>query len=284
MTPLTDEDRLFLELYADGEIDDADRVRVEAWLSAEGPHTEYLAQLREFTPILRTPIECATERARFEGLLARIDGVLDTAPAPRRNAELEMHAMALADHETVDPAVAQRVRDYLAATPAAESAFRGIAETRDLLRLPIEQATERADFASLAARLDARIDALEREQAAARAPAPAASLGVFAAIAAWFGAHRGVLASGLAAAAATAVVLAVSGPSASDSNTPADEMARQPTVINNYYIAAPVVDSMEYERGFWGSVSPGDREHDIAPVVWFEPEAAPAESPSDLPL
>jgi anti-sigma factor RsiW len=288
MSAQTDERRLLLETWSDGELHGEDAVQVERWIAEDPACAEYAAALRDLREMVRTPICLASEEVDFSSLHARIDAALDAAPSTgaatrRRDAELERLAMAHADGE-LHGSDRDRVVAYLQDSPEAQDAWEGVGELGDSVRATIEQAMQSARFDGFAARLDARIDALEGS-APVSSPAPVERVGFFTQLAAFFGAHRALVASALTAAVTAGLVFTFMDPAGRATASMGTELAQQPTVINNYYIAAPVVDSMEYENGFWGSVSPGDRDQGIAPVIWIEAEPADdAPSPSDLPL
>lgn len=78
MSHLDPDIQLLIELYADGEIDAADRPRVEAALESDPAAREYLAVVEELRDAVRLPVEAALERVSFDGLFDRVMG--DAAP------------------------------------------------------------------------------------------------------------------------------------------------------------------------------------------------------------
>lgn len=271
MKPLDLETSLLISRYADGELDAVTSAQVEEILAEDPQAAAFLANLRQIAIATRTPVEAALSHARFDGLMAGIWAQVDapalaTAPATvARNAELEMLAMAMADGETLSQGDRRRVETYLAAQPAAQDAFLGLGELREAVRAPIERAMDRVDFDALSARIAAAV-AQEAAAVERTVTAPAArSVSVWARLTAFFGAHRAVFLS-VATAAVTAAVLV---PVLRDN--PADVGA--PTVINNYYIAPhPTVESVSYERGFWGGYQAGSDDNTYAPVIWIAPD------------
>lgn len=275
MSHLDTDIQLLIELYADGEIDPADRPRVEQALASDPAAQEYLAVVEELRQAVRLPVEAALENVSFDGLFDRVmkDAAPAATPTVLRVPELELLAMTRADGETLSDIDQDRVSAYLHATPDAADAVVGLGELRDAFVLPVEQAAERVDFEALARRIDSALDSIDAERSTTHSMTPAERRTLWTAVSAFVSDHRAVFASALTAAAVVALMLPmIQRPTA----TPAadTEVATPaPTVINNYYVTSPVVDSVEFEPGYWSGVTPGDADADIAPVIWIAPES-----------
>lgn len=270
MSHLDPDIQLLIELYADDEIDSADRPRVEAALESDPAAREYLAVVEELRHAVRLPVEAALERVSFDGLFDRV--MTEAAPAQLRNPELELLAMARADGETLSSNDEERVATYLEATDEAREAVIGLGELRDAFVLPVEQAAERVDFDALGQRIEAALDAIDAERGRTDALTPTQKRGLWTAVSAFVGEHRAVFASAITAAAVVALMLPMIDRPTADTPTSPEVAAPAPTVINNYYLTSPVVDSVEFEPGYWSGVTPGDADADIAPVIWIAPE------------
>lgn len=77
MTISPTELRKLLELYADGELPDADRSLVEQQLATNPAAAEYLATLDELSLAVRMPMEHAIEAVAFDGLFDRVMADID---------------------------------------------------------------------------------------------------------------------------------------------------------------------------------------------------------------
>lgn len=225
MTAANADIRKLLELHADGELDAADRPKVEALLSEREDAREYLQSLEEIGHALRLPTETACESAAesgaFDGLFAR---VMNDAAA----AELG-------------------------------EAVRAVSEVR----------ADEMDFGALQRRIDLDLDAIDaqRESAAADARAEAeraSSPSLWQQFLGLFGENRAVFASAVTAC----VVVGVLVPLLSQ---PGD------VVVNNTY---PIVEDVA--KGYSPSVTPGDKSHNDAPVVWFEAPALEGSGAAEL--
>ncbi len=252
--------RALIELYFDGEIDDDDRALVEQRLTDDESARGYLAALKEAQLAVRLPVEDAAESMSFDGLFSRIQAELGTESLAR-DGEVEMLAMAWADGELSNEAEVSRVQAYLDRQPAARAGIAAISEIGELARMPIEIAADSVDFDALARRIDVAVQAegaaAAPTRAAASSAAPAAELGLWARLSEWLGVNRGAFAMAAVAAAACLVMLpfAIRG---AGSGGPQQ-------VINVY--EAPMVDSVSYDQGFYGAITPGDDM--VAPVVWI---------------
>lgn len=252
--------RALIELYFDGEIDGDDRVLVEQRLADDESARGYLEALKEAQLAVRLPVESAAESVSFDGLFSRVQAELG-ANSLARDGEIEMLAMAWADGELSNEAEVARVQTYLDQQPAARAGIAAIGEIGELARMPIEIAADSVDFDALARRIDAAVQAEASATAQARdavsGAAPAAELGLWARFTEWFGVNRGAFAMAAVAALACLVMLpfAIRG---AGSGGPQQ-------VINVY--EAPMVDSVSYDQGFYGAITPGDDM--VAPVVWI---------------
>lgn len=275
MSHLDPDIQLLIELYADGEIDAADRPRVEAALESDPAAREYLAVVEELRDAVRLPVEAALERVSFDGLFDRVMG--DAAPTQLRNPELELLAMARADGEPLSDTDRERVQTYLASTDAAKDAVAGLGELRDAFVLPVEQAAERVDFEALGRRIETALDAIDAERGSSTELTPQQKRSMWTTVAAFVGEHRAVFASAITAAAVVALMLPMINRPTADNPVAPEVASPAPTVINNYYLTSPVVDSVEFEPGYWSGVTPGDADADIAPVIWIVPETKDGE-------
>lgn len=77
MTISPTELRKLLELYADGELPDADRPLVEQQIATNPAAAEYLAALDELSLAVRMPVEHAVESVAFDGLFDRVMADID---------------------------------------------------------------------------------------------------------------------------------------------------------------------------------------------------------------
>lgn len=55
--------------------------------------------------------------------------------------------------------------------------------------------------------------------------------------------------------------------------------ASKPTIINNYYVQAPSVDTLTPTSGFTASVTQGSQANDTATVIWLQPNGTLAAAP-----
>ena len=262
-----DETRLLLELYADGEIDDGDRGRIERLLEEDAGAREYLLALEEVSNAVKLPIEMATEAISFDGLFERVMADVETPTlAVERSSELEMLAMMFADGEALSAADQDRVDAYLSAVPEAREGVEAVRELGELTRMPIELAAESVDFDRLAARIQ---DAVMAEPTAQVAPAQEASApGLWERIVGFFGEHRGVFVSAMVSAALVAFLV----PRLTSTSPQATAPTPAPTEVHNHYYGAYGAESVNYQPGYWGASQPGDMEDNLAPVIWIAPE------------
>jgi hypothetical protein len=256
MSTPTENLRMLLELYADGELDAAQRAEVERELETNREARDYLDTLHELHFAAQTPFDLQAESIDFDRISANVMAALDNeAPsAAKRDAELELLAMSRYDGERLRPADEERVAHYLDVTPAAREGLQALSELREVVRMPVERAAESVDFGLLAGRI---MRAVEREDGPKHAPSAATAPSVWQQIANWFGSHRAMAAGFAGAVVALAIALPLT----------LSQRNQQPT-INNYYVGTPSIDTVGYDPGHWGSYRPGDDMH--APVVWIE--------------
>lgn len=276
MTTLPPDIRLLLDLYIDGEIDPADVARVEKTLQQHASARQYVANLKLVGELFRLDLAKAQSRAELDSVFERVCVRLGYL-APR-DAELELLAMAAHDGEALDPADRARLEKYLALQPAARSAVEGLPVFSAIARAAAESDVARVDFDRLQRALGSELDAVDRavgnERAAARATsATPQPTGVWASIAAFAQRFQAPLSS----LATAAVIFGVAIPLMnSNDNDSRDKGNERPSVVNNYYIDSgtaavqlPVVQSVQFEEGYWAAVRPGDTDAGLAPVVWI---------------
>lgn len=252
MTALHADLRTLLELYADGELDSADLPAVETALRDIPEASSYLEALQELSMVVRTPIDIATERVSFEGLFSRVMSDVDAA-GPAVDAAM---AIRWADGE-----LSAQQSASVVSSPEALAHAESVKELGDAVRWMTEDATASVDFSLLRARLDADLDGVdatrEAAQVAARVAAEPEKAGLWARLSSFLGANKGVFASAVTAMLVAAVMVPLL-----TSNGGSD------VEIHNHY---PVVDSVDYQKGYSGVVTPGSKDDDEAPIVWFEP-------------
>lgn len=146
--------RKLLELHADGELDAADRPRVEALLSEREDARAYLEALEEIGDAVRLPTEsayeAALERGAFEGLFARVmndAAAAELGEAVRAASEVRADAVDFAalqrridveldavDAERASAKEAQRAAAQTEAQPSVWARFLGLfGESRGVL-------------------------------------------------------------------------------------------------------------------------------------------------------
>ncbi len=214
------------------------------------------------------------ESVDFSNVFSRVAARL--AQAGMRDAELELLAMAQADGEQLSDEDASRVAAYLAASPAAQSSVAGIGVLGELARAEAGRLAD-ADLSSLRLSLQKALDAEDARRAAEqRQTAPAsAELSLLERLWAWMRPYQAIWAS-----AATALVMGAIFVPQLTQNADRDKSQRPAsTVVNNYFVgadaaaqaaaAAVLVESVDYNSGYWASVRPGNPATDIAPVVWI---------------
>jgi hypothetical protein len=276
MTTLPPDIRLLLDLYVDSEIDPADMARVEKMLQQHAAARQYVANLKLVGELFRMDLAQAQSRADLDGVFERVCARLGYL-APR-DAELELLAMAAHDGEALDPADQARLQKYLALQPAARSAVEGLPVFSAIARAAAESDVARVDFGRLQRALDSELDAVDRargnERAAARATsATPQATGVWVSIAAFARRFQAPLSSLATAAVIFGVAIPLMNNNDSESR---DKGNDRPSVVNNYYIDSgtaaaqlPVVQSVQFEDGYWAAVRPGDTDAGLAPVVWI---------------
>ena len=264
--------RLQLELYADGELDAADRAMVEQLLDVDPAAKEYLLALEEMRSLVAAPIADAAEQVDFGGLFDRVNAQIDLAAASpaqaaARSAELDALVVAYADGQITDAAERRKVEAYIDSNADVRDGFEALEEMRELVRAPIEYAAEQVDFNALALRIDAAIDReIEVAEQTRRAVEKASRPGAWARFVEWIG-GRAVVASALTAAAVVMIMLPFTG---GDSVDPVE-------IHNHYYENAAEAVGQEWgaiEKGYDAQFQPGDKVQDMAPVVWIAPEGS----------
>lgn len=282
MTTLPPDIRLLLDLYVDGEIDPADVARVEKMLQQHAVARQYVANLKLVGELFRMDLAQAESRADLDSVFERVCTRLGYL-APR-DSELEMLAMAAHDGEALDPADQARLEKYLALQPAARSAVEGLPVFSAIARAAAESDAAKVDFGRLQRALASELDAVDRarvnERAAARATASAPqATGVWASIAAFARRFQAPISSLATAALIFGVAIPLMNNAESESRNKGNE---RPTVVNNYYIDTAtaaaqmaVVESVQFEEGYWAAVRPGDTDAGLAPVVWISTAEAP---------
>lgn len=258
--------RTLLELYADGELPEADVPTVERALAEDPAAGEYLAALAELRDAVRAPIEHATESIAFDGLFARVMADVDAAATRTEASDSLAHRWL--DGEELATDEAARAEAYIEASPEWSAHAGAVRELGEIVRASIEPAVEAADFALMREKVNAELDAWEASKAAsstaAREAAEAAARpGLWARMADFFGAHRGIMASAVTAMLVAAVMVPLLG--------------RDGDVeIHNHY---PIIDGVEYQKGYSGTIVPhGTKSAGDAPIVWFEPAEGSADA------
>lgn len=267
MSTPTENLRMQLELYADGELDAVQRAEVERELETNRVARDYLDTLHELRFAAQTPFDVQAESIDFERISANVMAALsdEAQGVVKRDAELELLAMSRHDGEKLRPADEERVAHYLDVTPAAREGLQALSELREVVRMPVERAADSVDFGLLAGRI---MRAVEREDGSQRAPQSAAAPSLWQQIASWFGSHRAMAAGFAGAVVALAIALPLT----------LSQRNQQPT-INNYYVGTPSINTVGYDPGHWGSYRPGDDMH--APVVWIEADPSSLQDAND---
>ena len=149
----------------------------------------------------------------------------------------------------------------VASSPEALAHAESVKELGDAVRWMTEDAAASVDFSLLRARLDADLDGVDAEreaaQVAARVAAEPEKASLWERVSSFLGANKGVFASAVTAMLVAAVMVPLL------SNNGGSDVE-----IHNHY---PVVDSVDYQKGYSGVVTPGSKDNDEAPIVWFEP-------------
>lgn len=275
MRPHEADIRLLLELYADGELSGPELADAERVLETDPTAKEYLLALEELRGLVALPIEHAAEDVSFDDLFARVAGELDAQTSTiRRTVEMDAMVVAFADGQIHDVAERERVQQYMAAHGQASEGFAALRDLGDLVRAPIEHATDQVNFTALARRIDLAIDR-EIDDAArvsatvsgmARAPE---TPGLWARFVRAIGGPA-VFASAATAAAVLMVMLPFTR---GGGDTP------DPVQIHNYYYSDPA-EAVGYEwnsieKGYDAAFQPGDKVNDMAPVLWITPDDSP---------
>lgn len=281
MTLTNRQKRQLLEAHLDGEVSRGDRRAVEALIHEDPAATEYLGALREVREAVRMPFEDDARGVSFDGFFDRVMARIDAEPAPlpARSTELERLAMAQADGFRLSAADSERVAAYLARTPEAREGLQSVGVMGELLRGTFEQAASRAPVGQMWSRVD-RLTSPQAAVPASPVVAPTAAPvrgGVLVQFSQFIGGGRTVVASVMSAAAAVLIMMPLTRPE--PVATP-DEGDDKPVIVNNYYLAPPSVESVEFQSGFYGMYQPADPERDLAPVVWISPDPT-AENPPD---
>jgi anti-sigma factor RsiW len=268
-----------LEDSLDGRLDRDEQIELEARMKEDPRLAAHQQSVNELRGLLRSRFDNVANSVDFARIQDNVmDAVEDTSAvreqaAEPRSSEMEMMAMAWADGELRDEQDRQEVLAYLERQPEAKSAAEGLSELRDLTRMPFERAQESIDFDALSHRV---MDAIEEEdQATAKTESAAASRSRSSAsfaetVLTWLKAPG----TGAAAFVGAAVAVAILLPMLLQNGTTSEQPQQ---VVNHYYMGAPEVESVRYDEGYWGSMSPGDDMS--APVIWIQQEEA-AEDPN----
>jgi anti-sigma factor RsiW len=267
-----------LEDSLDGKLDRDEQIELEARMEEDPRLEAHKQSVNELRGLMRSRFDDVAESVDF----ARIqDNVMDAIGSPNagleqatepRSSEMEMMAMAWADGELRDEQDRQEVLAYLERQPEAKIATEGLSELRDLTRMPFERAQESIDFDALSHRV---MDAIDEEEQHAATAQPAtsrdskASVSFVDTVLTWLKAPGTGVAAFVGAAVAVAILLPILLQNETTSEQPQQ-------VVNHYYMGAPEVESVRYDEGYWGSMSPGDDMS--APVIWIQQEEAAADS------
>ena len=139
----------------------------------------------------------------------------------------------------------------------------------DALRTALTARAASADFARLHARLSDEMKAVDAQRAHVQKVA-----GQFAAAPNLLDRLRALGGGWAFNLGLAAVALAIGFAFARSSQAPGDATAEAPTaaptVINNYYLAAPRVDEVNSQAGYSARFSQGD-DQDAVPVIWIAP-------------
>jgi anti-sigma factor RsiW len=274
MTKPTQNRRLLLERYADGELGPTEVAEVELLLDRDPAAVAYLDALAEMRTILRLPADAAADRAQFAGLFDRVMGAVEATeptPLPARDAELEMLAMAYLDGQLENPADVARAKGYLARCPQAREGAESIATMGALLRGTFERAEARVDFEALGRRVGRALDRVDQERTQANRAIVAKQPSALARLLEWIGGGKAIFAGALGAAAVALVMIPMVRPAGE-----ADLEDKPATVINNFYgVPLTSVESVEFQSGFQGTWQAGDPEQDLVPVIWITPDSPP---------
>lgn len=287
MAQLSPELRILLDLHFDGELSGAEATRAESVANSDALARTYLHNLAVIRTLVQLDHQHAMETVDFNNVFSRVAARL--AEAGMRDAELELLAMAQADGEQLSDEDTERVAAYLAASPAAQSSIEGIGVLGELARAEAARVAD-VDLSSMRASLQKALDAEDarRASASSKAMVPAtAELSLLERFWAWMRPYQAVWAS-----AATALVMGAIFVPQLALNADRDKSQRPAaTVVNNYFVGADaaaqaaaagvLVESVDYNPGYWASVRPGNPAEDIAPVVWIAPDPTADGSLSD---
>ena len=86
--------------------------------------------------------------------------------------------------------------------------------------------------------------------------------------------------TGAVAVAAALLAVTLNNRLAAPSADSAQADPAKTTIINNYYVQSPRVDSLTPTSGFTGSVTQGSQADDTATVIWLQPNGSLATAPS----
>jgi hypothetical protein len=272
MAHLSPELRILLDLHFDGELSGVEASRAESVASTDTLARAYLHNLAVIRAMVQIDHKRALEQVDFENVFSRVAARL--ADVGMRDAELELLAMAQADGEPLSQDDEGRVAAYLAASPEARSSVTGLGVLGDLARADAARLAD-VDLSAMRDSLKRALDAEDARAATSNAAHTTNEQSIGQRIWAWMRPYQAVWAS-----AATALVMgAVLVPRLSLDNERDKSNRPAQTVVNNYYVGADaaaqaaatgvMIESVEYNPGYWASVRPGNPEQDIAPVVWI---------------
>jgi anti-sigma factor RsiW len=259
----------------DGEVEAAERERLERQLETSAECRSLLEALQEMGEILRFRMEVAADAADLDSLWPRIAAELDTAPAVEPIAEIDaLTLQAFVDGELSGTQLA-RVSDQVAQSKTSRGQVKALAEMGELLRVSAESAADSVDFSQLWSRLDASVG----EEIEARGgfqlaqPRPERRPSLFERMIMAIGGYRTVLAS-----AATAVVLlAVLIPALINRG---DDESATPVAADPAQLEIRVVHVNEFhaDPGYAVTVDTGeDPASNVAPVIYIRPNASDAD-------
>lgn len=207
---------------------------------------------------------------------AEARALLEANPDARRYlADLEFLHDTLAlpshiDREGLgDEAIHARIMAEIEARTALEEA------TDEMLSASLRRECEEPADAALLARIMAGV--AEQNQQRERVAAAATSSGSFLdRLRSW---GSGWAFTGAVAVAAALLAVTLSDRLSSGAPESAQADPAKTTIINNYYVQAPRVDSLSPTSGFTASVTQGSQADDTATVIWLQPNGTLATAP-----
>lgn len=264
-----------IERATEGSLTDDERAQLEQAAISDDALQAHVASVQELRALLNTRFDDVANDISFaqiqSNVLAAVDTEKSASTAHQRTQYMDMQAMAWADGELHDPEEHQAALSYLQQHPEAASAANGLRDLREFTRLPFERAREDVDFDAMSEQVMARIDEQTATTSSPVHHEPSSS-SFFDSIIDRFR-SAGPLAAAFAGAAIAIIALL---PLLLQQNNSAN---KQPNIVNHYYMGNSDVESVQYDKGYWGTITPGDDMN--APVIWIQQEKPTSHPPTE---